>query len=299
MRNENKEGIRGTWMSGLSGSNDVADVEWSLYPLNMSRNSGALVKESYIRHVILLHFLDGNFDVKFEDGWISERGLNEIISRTAFEAFAAYGLRVGQQYQSIVDDVFTYLMGKKGISQRGDPYAGFWYRLNVARKNELVRNEITGNPASNALANLPGLALANALKRIAREDALEDVSFGAPQEAVEASNAVASEIIPGSDRFISIAHNQVSELDRETTTLIDAVENLNAIDGNTDHRATVIGALKAGRELVRAGVFKLYALEVTLIEAAKFLAKRYEREAIGALAAALLSFIASHLGIPI
>jgi len=76
------------------------------------------------------------------------------------------------------------------------------------------------------------------------------------------------------------------------------VEELNAIDGDPGLRAVVLGGLKAGRELIRAGAFKLYAIEVTLIEALKFLAKRYEHAAIGALASVLISALASHLGIP-
>lgn len=257
------------------------------------------MKDSYVRHVILQHVLDGNFDVQFENGWIQACDLEEIKARTGFEAFAAYGLRVGNHYEEIVDDIFSRLLAENAIAKRGDQYAGFWYRLNIARKNEIGKKIVGENPASQVISSLPEAALENALDQIAEEDGLGELYVANPDEAAALDDLVEVNVIPSSDRFVSLSHNQVTELDEETTRLIDAVEDLNAIDGDTGLRATVIGGLKAGRELIRAGAFKLYALEVTLIEALKFLVKRYEREAIGALASVLLSALASHLGIQV
>lgn len=257
------------------------------------------MKESYVKHVILQHVLDGNFDVQFEDDWIHADKLTEINSRTAFQAFAPYGLRVEKQYQSTVDNIFSQLLEGRGVAQRGDEYAGLWFRLSTPKKNEIVKKLITENPASNLIAALPEAALENALKKIAQEDGLGELYVAETEEGVEIKDVVEADIIPGADRFVTLSHNQVSELDKDATTLIDAVEDLNSIDGDTGVRAIVIGGLKAGRELIRAGAFKLYALEVTLIEALKFLAKRYEREVIGALAGTLLSALASHLGTPL
>lgn len=257
------------------------------------------MKDSYIRHVILEHMLDGNFDVQFEDGWIQAEDLEDIKARTGFEAFAGYGLRVGNQYQDIVEEIFSHLLAQNGIATRGDQYAGFWFKLNIAKKNEIGKKLVAENPASKIIISLPEAALENALDQIAEEDGLGELYVANSDEAVALGDLVEAEIIPGSDRFVSLSHNQAAELDGETTKLIDAVESLNAIDGDTGLRATVIGGLKAGRELIRAGAFKLYALEATLIEALKFLVKRYEREAIGALAVVLLSALTSHLGIPV
>jgi len=102
---------------------------------------------------------------------------------------------------------------------------------------------------------------------------------------------------PASDRIVSFSDNQVTELDTQTSDVIDAVAAQNQIDGDPGLREIVLGQLRAGRELIRAGSFRLYFLELTLIETLRFLAKRYEREAIGGLASALIAALLKHIGI--
>jgi hypothetical protein len=255
------------------------------------------VKDDYIRHVVLLYLLDGNFDVQFE-GWIDSDEFEDLRTRTAFEAFAVFGLRAGKQYEKIVDDLFGILIDGKGFSRRGDDYTGYWYKLNVAKKNEVVNSIIANNSASKALAGLPDAALSNALDRIAEEDGLSDLYIADTNEAVEITDLVEADIVPASDRMVTLSHNQIAELDEGASKIISEIEALNSIDGDHGLRSHILGGLMAGRELIRAGAFKIYAIEFTLIESLKFIAKRYERETIGALAAVLLSALASHLGIP-
>ncbi|OMJ33996.1 hypothetical protein BSZ14_00830 [Sphingomonas sp. Sph1(2015)] len=119
---------------------------------------------------------------------------------------------------------------------------------------------------------------------------------GVPSESAFGS-LVEAEVAPGSDRIVSFSDNQVSELEKKTGEIIDEVAAQNQIDGDPGLREIILGQLKAGRELIRAGTFRLYFLELTLIETLKFLAKRYEREAIGGLASALIAALAKHIGI--
>ena len=107
---------------------------------------------------------------------------------------------------------------------------------------------------------------------------------------------ISANSIPASDRTVNLNHNEMSEFDERTSELIDSVEKLNQIDDVPGFRELLIGQLKAGRELIRAGSFKLYVIQVTLIDTLKFLAARYEKEAVGALAAALLSALLQHFG---
>ena len=103
--------------------------------------------------------------------------------------------------------------------------------------------------------------------------------------------------IPASDRTVSLNHNEISEFDERTSEIIDSVEKFNQIDEIPGFRELIVGQLKAGRELIQAGSFKLYVLQVTLIDSLMFLAKRYEKETIGALASALLTALLAHFGI--
>lgn len=102
---------------------------------------------------------------------------------------------------------------------------------------------------------------------------------------------------PASDRIVSFSDNQVVEVEAKASELIEAVASQNQLDEEPGLREVILGQLKAGRELIRAGSFRLYVLQITLIESLHFLAKRYEREAIGALAASLITALAKHIGI--
>ncbi|AEG48237.1 hypothetical protein Sphch_0542 [Sphingobium chlorophenolicum L-1] len=102
---------------------------------------------------------------------------------------------------------------------------------------------------------------------------------------------------PASDRIVNFNDNQISDLDSQTTQIIEAVSAQNQIDDEPGLREVILGQLKAGRELIRAGSFRIFVLEATLIQSLTFLVKRYEKEAIGALAAALLGALLKHIGI--
>lgn len=102
---------------------------------------------------------------------------------------------------------------------------------------------------------------------------------------------------PASDRIVTFSDNQISDLDKQTTQVIEAVSAQNQIDNEPGLREVILGQLKAGRELIRAGSFRVFVLKATLIQSLTFLVKRYEKEAIGALAAALLGALLKHIGI--
>ncbi|MBJ6123108.1 hypothetical protein [Sphingomonas mollis] len=116
-------------------------------------------------------------------------------------------------------------------------------------------------------------------------------------DAIASQSVVKETKVPASDRVVTFSDNQVTELDEQTTAIIDAVSAQNQIDGVPGLRELVLGQLKAGRELLRAGSFRLYLIELTLIETLRMLVKRYEKEAIGGLASALIAVLLKHIGI--
>lgn len=102
---------------------------------------------------------------------------------------------------------------------------------------------------------------------------------------------------PASDRIVTFSDNQITDIEAQTDEVIKAVASQNQIDDNPGLREIILGQLKAGRELIRAGSFRLHVIEITLIETLNFLVKRYEREVIGGLAAALITALVKHIGI--
>lgn len=254
------------------------------------------MKDSYVKHVILEETLHGNFSSSFENTLITEDELTNIRLQLAKKSFAPYGLRVEDHYQEISDIIISYLIQNKAIRKFGDEYAGYWYKLIDQKKNDLTREMLNQNSASISLKSLPESALRNALNKIAIEDGLVslDIQPDAPNEETEADKTQDELNIPSSNRIVRINHNQIENLDNLSSDIITKIESLNIIsddDDSRDIRSYILGAMKAGRELIRAGEFKVYAINITIIETLKILVKRYENEIIGALAAKLIDEI--------
>lgn len=115
----------------------------------------------------------------------------------------------------------------------------------------------------------------------------------------EFSNESSGESAPAADRIVRFSDNEVLELEAKTSEIIEGVEALNSIGEQAGFRDLILGQLRAGRELVRAGSVKVYLLQITLIDTLNFLAKRYEHDVIGALASALAIALAKHLGLEV
>ena len=101
--------------------------------------------------------------------------------------------------------------------------------------------------------------------------------------------------IPASDRIVTINHNQISETDRSVSELVDELESDNGDPEQPGLRERLLGQIKAGRELIRAGEFRAYLLYETLARALSELISRYKNPTIVALANALLGAIVSQL----
>ena len=103
--------------------------------------------------------------------------------------------------------------------------------------------------------------------------------------------------IPASDRLVRLDHNQASELDHPIIELIELVEPENSIGEDEGLRELVLGKLRAGRELIRAGVFSLASLHLTLVVGLQMLVERHKDTAIAVASAKLLDLLLKEYGI--
>ena len=103
--------------------------------------------------------------------------------------------------------------------------------------------------------------------------------------------------IPASDRLVRLDHNQVSEIDHPIGELIELVEPENSIDGDAGLRELILGKLRAGRELIRAGVFSLQSLHLTLVVGLQMLVEKHKDTAIAVASAKLLDLLLKEYGI--
>lgn len=185
----------------------------------------------------------------------------------------------------LAESLFDELAAANALLKDEQPYAGVYYRYSKPRYEKFRDEKITSSKISLS-ANRIGSRF------------FPDVFAGYRASTdTKPSDFPSIGLAPGSDRVVSFSDNQITELDSATSALIDEVSSKNQIEGTPGLRELIIGQLKAGRELVRAGTFKAYLLQVTLVNTLVYLAERYEHDVIGNLAVELLKAIAQHVGI--
>ena len=103
--------------------------------------------------------------------------------------------------------------------------------------------------------------------------------------------------VPASDRLVRLDHNQANELDYPIGELIELIEPENSIGGDAGLRELILGKLRAGRELIRAGVFSLQSLHLTLVVGLQMLVEKHKDTAIAVASAKLLDLLLKEYGI--
>jgi len=248
--------------------------------------------ESYIELAYLRHISVIGFDQAIGDGWMPEEIIIQHFREALPAALERYGFRAEQGYEDLIGKIVKGIIDRNGIVFEGDAYTGRYARLVSANKAIAVKTALEKNPVTSRIAQLGDAALQRALQVTASEEGWHIISEedSESKENVQPHSDEPDIEIPASDRIVTLGHNQGEPLVSATEELIQTLENTtNSIDGDTNLRARILGQLRAAKELLIAGVFQFRVLQLTLIDALRFLATRYEKEAVGALAGALLT----------
>lgn len=201
-------------------------------------------------YVLLQHIADGNFDSYFGDGWIDKAQLDALAATTCDYAFAEYGIDARGKYADVVAGMLIDMIGYAAIAQKGDDYAGHWYKLRVPAKTKFVSERLGKNPVSSLIGSLGEEALKRALTKIVAEDGLRSMEekWAANNEGVsDAEQSALSDALlagPNPDFFNSEARKK---------SFGDAVERVKVeVEGsdlsNSD-KAQAHGYLTAARAL--------------------------------------------------
>jgi hypothetical protein len=103
--------------------------------------------------------------------------------------------------------------------------------------------------------------------------------------------------IPASDRIVRLDHNQISAVEDPIDQIIKLIEPENAIGDEVGFRELILGKLRAGKELIRAGIFSLQSLQLTLVVGLNMLVEKHKDTAIAVSAAKLLDLLLAEYGI--
>ncbi|KFD29078.1 hypothetical protein IH86_06560 [Sphingobium yanoikuyae] len=95
--------------------------------------------------------------------------------------------------------------------------------------------------------------------------------------------------------MVRLNHNQVEQAEKPISDMVSALEQDNGDPDQPGLRERLLGEIKAGRELIRAGEFRAFLLYETLVRALGELIKRYKNPAIVALAEALLGAVVGQM----
>lgn len=253
-----------------------------------------MTSKDYVEYVFLDYIHKQMFDNLVKDQWIFSDEIVQTFRLSLKEAFARHGYDIKDLYSEVALDHINGLIQSGGIISEGDEFTGTYLKVLIPEKDAYVSEQMSRNQAAKTISVLGNAALVRALHKISAAEGWKAV--GETDKA--ALDNLASELVaPASDRVVSFSDNQIEQLDVQTTEIIEAVASQNQVGDTTGIREIILGQLKAGRELIRAGSFKLHLMELALFESLRFLATKYEREAIGVLATTLLELLIKHIGI--
>ncbi len=196
-------------------------------------------------------------------------------------------------FESDVEQVVDWLLSTQAFETKGNNYTGTWCRLVNSGQQGLVAHFRNVDEEGSLLFQLGGNADLVALQNVGRELGwVFDADSDANNEPLNAAVGV-----PASDRIVSLLHNQQQEIESPIEEVLELLEPENSISGEDGLRELVIGRLKAGRELIRAGIFSIRSLELTLVVGLKMLVERYGGAAIALAASKLLDLLLKQYGI--
>ncbi|NIJ32098.1 hypothetical protein [Sphingomonas oligoaromativorans] len=130
--------------------------------------------------------------------------------------------------------------------------------------------------------------------RYAEDRGLDDIVEDSHHDDLAVDDAADERRLPASDRLVKLDHNQARDIEASISAVIDNLESTNGEPDDPSFRQRILGQLKAGRELLRAGEFKAYLLQVTLVSSLNELIRRYADSVIAGLATNLLQYVLTH-----
>ncbi len=222
-------------------------------------------------------------------------------SNYEIDSFSALKEAIARPYGVVISDDHVEVLARRleqlGILKRvSDQYAGVYFvpisGLNLLLKVSQLQSNSPDSRIVQALSG--GRAL---FKRVFKSDQFwKDFSAQIDDQqaaigSISIVDVAEAEVIPASDRIVTLSHNQQLELDEASTELIDGLSKENSVDGDADLKDRLLGQIRAARELIRATSVRAYLLYETAFAILGGLIERYKGQAIGHAAKKLLDLL--------
>jgi hypothetical protein len=211
-------------------------------------------------------------------GFVRSSHIVEAIRNALVANLTIYEATDVTDTQALAHEVFGLFASQNLLVERADPFAGKYYQVATNRLNKFRQQWVETDPVLRSAGEIG-------------QKFFPDVFGG--YRGVNPLNEVDQAIlnVPASDRIVALSHNQVDELEQPVEELIVQLERDNGIPDEPGVKERLLGQVKAGRELLRAGNFRVYLLHITLIKALGELIERYKGTAIAMVAASLVDLL--------
>lgn len=251
------------------------------------------MRDDYLSLVLATYVQSKAFDAQVGEGWIFDEDYGSMSSVAVASAFESFGYNIDPfTFEDLFGDLFSLLVSEGAVEYDGDEYAGQWFRFNRDKKNTALAKLIQRNAASKRVQTLGRPAFDRALANI-----ISEIENTRPDQANDVGSDEEQDSVPAAGRIVSLSHNQRLEIEGPLDDIIKKVEDENQIGDEDGLRELIIGKIKAGRELVRASVFSIQTLHLTLVVGLKMLVEKYEDMAIGIAAAKLIDLLVAQIGV--
>ena len=247
--------------------------------------------QNHLRAILVLRLGWESFSSSFGYDWKTlEKARLDLINEFSNVLFES-GFETG--FERDIEQVADWILVGKAFESKGNKYTGTWCKLLRSGQTNLVDHFRKTDVEGALVYQLGGEAALAALQNVGVELGWTSI----PDSDENSEDYTKTSGVPASDRIVTLHHNQQREIEAPIEEVLDLLEPENSIAGEDGLRELVIGRLKAGRELIRAGIFSIRSLELTLIVGLKMLVERYGDAAIALAASKVLDMLLKQYGI--
>lgn len=253
--------------------------------------------EEILQHVFYRKVYEEENLVPLSENWLDSDSFTSEMQRIFVDAIFELGYTCDtEKYVELLWGWRTHFRNF-GLQISQNEYFGNHEKFVLSIALTKFESFFIHSKVADAIENFGPGAFERAVSRIAVEEGWRPVRAQA-FDFREFDADIGSPSIPASNRIVRIDHNKATEFTKSADQIASQIAQRNEVSGSVELRDYLVGCIRAGSELLNAGCFKPYTLEVTLLQSLRFLASRYEKETIGGLAAALATSLVQHFGLP-
>jgi hypothetical protein len=229
-------------------------------------------------YVRAIFFRDMGGVLALPDGWSRRAELVPGIQSAVQGILDGYSASDVTDAYEFAESMFDEFATRGALQSKEVDFAGAYYKLSPNRLSAVRQKELEANDIHILSEQIGGRFY-------------PDVFAGFRGHHPLLAGRRAMELVPASDRIVTLLDNQVREIEGPISELVEQLDRDNGVPDHPGLKERLSGELKAGRELVRAGSYRAYLLHATLIRALGEIIQRYQGSAIAMVAASLVDLL--------